>query len=143
MLGKHEAEEGRSLDSLQAAYRIGAQAAWQRVMEVGHRAQLSSTVMSALADAVFRYMNDLATVSYAGYREVQARTAEAQQAARRRLLHLILDRDDPVPLRALADLAEVALLAVAGPGHRGCHRPCPPRCPIRRSARKAAARHAD
>ena len=108
MLGKHEAEEGRSLDSLQAAYRIGAQAAWQRVMEVGHRAQLSSTVMSALADAVFRYMNDLATVSYAGYREVRARTAEAQQAARRRLLHLILDRDDPVPLRALADLAEVA-----------------------------------
>ena len=108
MLGKHEAEEGRSLDSLQAAYRIGAQAAWQRVMEVGHRAQLSSTVMSALADAVFRYMDDLATVSYAGYREVRARTAEAQQAARRRLLHLILDRDDPVPLRALADLAEVA-----------------------------------
>ncbi len=108
MLGKHEAEEGRSLDSLQAAYRIGAQAAWQRVMEVGQRAQLSSTVMSALADAVFRYMNDLATVSYAGYREVRARTAEAQQAARRRLLHLILDRDDPVPLRALADLAEVA-----------------------------------
>ena len=108
MLGKHEAEEGRSLDSLQAAYRIGAQAAWQRVMEVGHRAQLSSTVMSALADAVFRYMNDLATVSHAGYREVRARTAEAQQAARRRLLQLILDRDDPVPLRALADLAEVA-----------------------------------
>ena len=108
MLGKHEAEEGRSLDSLQAAYRIGAQAAWQRVMEVGHRAQLSSTVMSALADAVFRYMNDLATVSFAGWREVRARTAEAQQAARRRLLQLILDRDDPVPLRALADLAEVA-----------------------------------
>ena len=108
MLGKHEAEEGRSLDSLQAAYRIGAQAAWQRVMEVGHRAQLSSTVMSALADAVFRYMNDLATVSYAGYREVRARTADAQQAAQRRLLQLILDRDDPVPLRALTDLAEVA-----------------------------------
>jgi hypothetical protein len=108
MLGRHEAEEGRSLDSLQAAYRIGAQAAWQRVMEVGQRAQLSSTVMSALADAVFRYMNDLATVSYAGHRGVRARTAEAQQAARRRLLQLILDRDDPVPLRALADLAEVA-----------------------------------
>jgi PucR C-terminal helix-turn-helix domain len=108
MLGKHEAEEGRSLDSLQAAYRIGAQAAWQRVMEVGQRAQLSSAVMSALADAVFRYIDDLATVSHAGYREVRARTAEAQQAARSRLLQLILDRDDPVPLRALADLAGVA-----------------------------------
>ena len=77
-------------------------------MEVGHRAQLSSPVMSTLADAVFRYMNDLATVSCAGYREVRARTAETRQAARRRLLQLILDRDDPVPLRALADLAEVA-----------------------------------
>jgi len=108
MLGKHEAEEGRSLDSLQAAYRIGAQAAWQRVMAVGHRAQLSSTVMSALADTLFRYMDNLATVSYAGYREVRAHTAEAQQAARRRLLQLVLDRADPVPLRALADLAEVA-----------------------------------
>jgi len=53
-------------------------------------------------------MDDLATVSYAGYREVRAHTAEAQQAARRRLLQLVLDRADPVPLRALADLAEVA-----------------------------------
>ena len=108
MLGRHEAEEGRSLDSLQAAYRVGAQVAWHRVMEVGREASLSSSVMSTLADAVFGYMNDLATLSFEGYRELKARSAEDQQAARRRLLHLILDRDDPVPLRALADLAETA-----------------------------------
>jgi len=108
MLGRHEAEEGRSLDSLQAAYRAGAQVAWHRVMEVGREASLSSSVMSTLADAVFGYMNDLATLSFEGYRELKARSAEDQQAARRRLLQLILDRDDPVPLRALADLAEAA-----------------------------------
>ena len=54
MLGQHEAEEGRSLDSLQAAYRVGAQVAWHRAMEVGRAAKLSSSVMSTLADAVSR-----------------------------------------------------------------------------------------
>ena len=53
-------------------------------------------------------MNDLATLSFQGYRELKARSAEEQQAARRRLLQLILNRDDPVPLRALADLADTA-----------------------------------
>ena len=108
MLGRHEAEEGRSLDSLQMAYRIGAQLAWHRVMEVGREASLSSSVISTLADALFGYMNDLATLSLQGYQELKARSAGEQQAARRRLLQLILNRDDPVPLRALADLAETA-----------------------------------
>ena len=108
MLGRHEAEEGRSLDSLQAAYRIGAQLAWQRTMEVGRRARLSSSIMSALADAVLSYMNDLATLSFEGYREVRAGSTEEQQAARNRLLQLILDRENPVPLRALAGLGETA-----------------------------------
>ena len=108
MLGRHEAEEGRSLDSLQMAYRVGTQLAWHRVMEVGREASLSSSVISTLADAVFGYMNDLATLSLQGYQELKARSAGEQQAARRRLLQLILNRDDPVPLRALADLAETA-----------------------------------
>ena len=108
MLGRHEAEEGRSLDSLQMAYRVGAQLAWHRVMEVGREASLSSSVISTLADAVFGYMNDLATLSLQGYQELKARSAGERQAARRRLLQLMLNRDDPVPLRALADLAETA-----------------------------------
>jgi hypothetical protein len=108
MLGRHEAEEGRSLDSLQAAYRLGAQVAWHRVMQVGGKANLSSTVMSTLANAVFSYMDDLARLSFQGYREVKAGSAEEQQAARRRLMQLILNRNDPVPLRALTDLAATA-----------------------------------
>jgi DNA-binding CsgD family transcriptional regulator len=108
MLGRHEAEEGRSLDSLQAAYRLGAQVAWHRVMQVGGKANLSSAVMSTLAEAVFGYMDDLARLSFQGYREVKAGSAEEQQAARRRLMQLILNRNDPVPLRALAALAATA-----------------------------------
>ncbi len=126
MLGRHEAEEGRSLDSLQTAYRVGAQVAWHRVMQVGREASLSSSVMSTLADAVFGYMNDLATLSFEGYRELKARSAEDQQAARRRLLQLILDRDDPVPLRALADLAETAGWALPGEVTAVAVTPAPP-----------------
>jgi hypothetical protein len=108
MLGRHQAEEGRSLDSLQAAYRVGSQIAWQRAMQVGHEAELPAPVMSGLADAVFGYMNELAELSVQGYRELRAASAEEQQAARRRLLQLILDRDQPVPHRALVDVAEEA-----------------------------------
>jgi DNA-binding CsgD family transcriptional regulator len=104
-LGQHEAEEGRSLDSLQTAYRIGSRVAWHRVMEVGRKADLTSDVMSQLADAVFAYMNELAELSFEGYREARAVSAEEQQVVRRRLLQLILDRDQPIPLRALADIA--------------------------------------
>ncbi|MCP9953747.1 hypothetical protein LUX33_38495 [Actinomadura madurae] len=36
-LGRFEAQEGRTLDTLQAALRIGAQVAWRRIMKVGPR----------------------------------------------------------------------------------------------------------
>jgi DNA-binding CsgD family transcriptional regulator len=108
MLGQHEAKEGRSLDSLQSAYRIGAHIAWQRAMAVGRTANLSSAVMSMLADALFGYMNELAELSFQGYREARAATAEEQQVVRRRLLQLILSRDQPIPHRALASIAEDA-----------------------------------
>jgi DNA-binding CsgD family transcriptional regulator len=105
MLGRHEAEEGRSLDSLQTAYRVGARLSWHRVMEVGRAADLSSEVISLLADTLFGYMNELAELSFQGYREARAATAEEQQAIRRRLLQRILDRDQPIPQRGLADIA--------------------------------------
>jgi hypothetical protein len=106
-LGRYEAEEGRSLDSLQAAYRIGGHVAWHRVMALGQTCNLSSSIMSLLADALFGYMNELAVLSVSGYQEAKARSSEAREEARRRLLQLILERP-PVPLRALTDLAELA-----------------------------------
>lgn len=106
-LGRYEAEEGRSLDSLQAAYRIGGHVAWHRVMVVGQACNLSSSIMSLLADAVFGYMNELAALSVSGYQEANARCAEARQHARQRLFQLIVERP-PVPPRAVSDLAEQA-----------------------------------
>jgi hypothetical protein len=106
MLGQHEAREGRSLDSLQAAYRIGMRVGWRRVMELGLRYAAPSSVMSSLADAMFTYSEEIAAISLQGYLEVKALSAQSQDEWRRRLLRLILERP-PAPVQAIADLADL------------------------------------
>ncbi|HEX2313059.1 MAG TPA: helix-turn-helix domain-containing protein [Thermomonospora sp.] len=106
-LGQFEAQEGRSLDSLQAAYRIGAQVAWRRVMRLGGRYNVSAQVISKLADALFNYIDELSSLSLEGYLEAKARPAGALEERRRRLLRLMLARP-PVPDAAIAELAHFA-----------------------------------
>ncbi|GAA2413317.1 PucR family transcriptional regulator [Actinomadura vinacea] len=91
-LGRGEAYRGRSLDALQAAYRTGVQVAWRRVAEVGRRHGLSSTVMSQLADALFAYIDELASLSVEGFEEARSRTDDERTELRRRLLRLLLER---------------------------------------------------
>jgi hypothetical protein len=91
-LGRAEAYEGRSLDILQAAYRTGVQVAWRRVAEVGNRHGLSSTVLSQLADALFAYIDELASLSVQGFMEARSYSADERAELRRRLLRMILDR---------------------------------------------------
>ena len=52
-LGVHEFEHGRSLDVLQAAYRIGARVTWRRMAETGTRAGVPSATLCLLAEALF------------------------------------------------------------------------------------------
>ncbi len=112
-LGQYEAQEGRSLDSLQAAYRIGVHVGWRRVMEVGLRCGAPSAVMSWLADAVLEYTDQLASQSLQGYLEAKARSGRSQREWRRRLLRLILERP-PAPARAITELAELVGWAMPG-----------------------------
>lgn len=105
-LGQNEMREGRSLDDLQAAYRIGARVAWRRVMRVGKRNGLSSAVMSQLADAVFAYMDKLASVALDGYLEAKATSAGALETWRRRLLGMVLQTPSAPPA-AIAELAQL------------------------------------
>ncbi|HEV7650032.1 MAG TPA: helix-turn-helix domain-containing protein [Actinophytocola sp.] len=127
-LGQNEMREGRSLDDLQAAYRVGARVSWRRIMRVGKRNGLSSTVMSQLADAVFAYMDKLASVALDGYLEAKATSAGALETWRRRLLGMIL-QTPPAPAAAIGELAQligwqvpqtatpVAVQALPGTGH--------------------------
>ncbi|MFC4035246.1 helix-turn-helix domain-containing protein [Streptomyces polygonati] len=119
--GRFEAYEGRSLDNLQAAYRIGCQVALRRVRTVGRRYNLSASFMLTFADALFAYMGDLAELSREGYVQALAELGEEPDNRRRRLLRRILG-GTAVARSALAELAEhsawplpdeVTLVAVA------------------------------
>jgi PucR C-terminal helix-turn-helix domain len=103
--GRFEAYEGRSLDSLQAAYRIGCQVALRRVRTVGRRYNLSASFMLTFADALFAYMGDLAELSREGYEQALAELGEEPDNRRRRLLRRILG-GAAVARGVLAELAE-------------------------------------
>ncbi|WP_433334159.1 helix-turn-helix domain-containing protein [Spirillospora sp. CA-294931] len=100
--GRHEARAGRTLDTLQSAFRIGAQVAWRRVMEIAPRRDLAPSVMAGLADAVFAYIDELAALALEGYDA--ARPDAEIDALRQRLLELILTRP-ATPAAALAEPA--------------------------------------
>ncbi|MGH3168996.1 MAG: PucR family transcriptional regulator [Trebonia sp.] len=107
LLGEFEAREGRTMDHLQAAYRIGAQIAWRRMTKVVLRAKLSAAVMGALADALFSYTDELASLSAEGYRDEQRRSGQARQQHRARLLRLLLEQP-AISREVMAEVAEHA-----------------------------------
>ncbi|WP_329573611.1 helix-turn-helix domain-containing protein [Streptomyces sp. NBC_01361] len=88
--GRVEAYEGRDLETLQGAYRLGARVALRRTKTIGRRYDLSPALLLAFADALFAYVDELGALSREGYLEVQARSGSAFEVVRRRLLHLLL-----------------------------------------------------
>jgi len=103
-LGRGEQRVGRTLDALQAAYRIGARVAWRRIAEAGHRADLAAGPLTLLAEAIFAYIDELSADSVEGYAEAQAAVEDLRRRRRQELATLLL-RDPPA---AAADLAAAA-----------------------------------
>lgn len=89
-LGRGEMNAGRSLDVLQAAYRIGARATWRRLAEAGLRAGLQAPVLCSLADSIFAYIDELAADSVEGFADAQRQGAGERDRRRRQLLVLFL-----------------------------------------------------
>lgn len=88
-LGRTEHMQGRSLDALQAAYRLGARITWRRLAEEGRAAGLSPETLDLLAEAIFAYIDELAGESVEGYAEAQAAHAGERDRQRQRLLELV------------------------------------------------------
>lgn len=105
--GRVEAYEGRDLDTLQGAYRLGARIALRRAKSVGRQYNLSPALILAFADALFAYVEELESVTREGYAEVRERAASEVSALRRQLLHLIL-ASSPLPQTTVSELCEAA-----------------------------------
>lgn len=93
-LGRGEFRQGRSLDSLQAAYRVGARVAWRRLGAAGLRAELDPEVLALLAEAIFAYIDELSADSVEGYAEARSAEEGERQRRRREVLALLL-REPP------------------------------------------------
>lgn len=106
-LGAWEFKSGRSLDSLQAAYRIGARVAWRHVCAFAERRSLTLHMMSVLGEAMIAHVDELVSLSVDGYAVAQASAAGTLERKRRRLMELLIG-DPPVPWQAVLDAADVA-----------------------------------
>jgi hypothetical protein len=105
-LGRGELRQGRTLDALQAAYRVGARVAWRHFASVGRRAELDAEVLSLLAEAIFAYIDELSADSVEGYAEAQAEIEGQRRRRQRELVELLL-REPP------ADAADLRVAAAA------------------------------
>ncbi|MFI5955178.1 helix-turn-helix domain-containing protein [Cryptosporangium sp. NPDC051539] len=106
-LGYGEFQQGRSLDALQAAYRLGARVAWRRLADAGLRLDIPAPVLFTLGEAVIAYVDQLAGLSVEGYAEAQAHAAGARERRRRQLMQTLLS-DPPPSAAAVADLGKSA-----------------------------------
>ena len=94
-LGRGEAREGRSLEALLAAYRVGARVAWRTTANAGLEAGLEPQTLALLAESIFAYIDALSVLSAEGFAEAQLQAAGELDRQRRRLVTLLIS--DPPP----------------------------------------------
>ncbi len=109
-IGRMEAAEGRSLEPLQTALRLGARVAWHQLYEMYEkdgRLRNDIDALARLGEAIFLYLDELAAACSEGYTQARAEVAGEMERRRRRLLDLVV-ADPPASPQAIADLARAA-----------------------------------
>ena len=104
-LGRGEVREGRSLDALLAAYRVGARVAWRRLATAGLEAGVPPETLVVFAEAIFAYIDELSAESAEGFAQEQAERAGERERRHAVLVELLL-RDPPADPAALVSAAE-------------------------------------
>ncbi|MEG3627394.1 helix-turn-helix domain-containing protein [Streptomyces poriticola] len=94
-LGRGELAEGRSLDALQAAYRLGGRVAWRRYARVARRLALGTEAVAQLAETAFTHIDEIAAASVTAYAEAQADAAGTRDRRRHRLLTMLIAAEPP------------------------------------------------
>ena len=106
-LGRGEAREGRGLDALLAAYRVGARVAWRHAAAAARGAGLGADALAPLAEAVFAFIDELSARSAEGFAYEQSLVAGEAAGRRRALVQLMVTRPPAEPA-AVEDAARAA-----------------------------------
>ncbi|MET7913990.1 helix-turn-helix domain-containing protein [Streptomyces avermitilis] len=87
-LGRGEVRDGRSMDALLSAYRVGARVAWRCLAAGAVPAGLPAAEVAKFAELTFAYIDELSAASAAGHADELAARGRAHE---RHLEHLARD----------------------------------------------------
>ncbi|MFN8072161.1 MAG: helix-turn-helix domain-containing protein [Mycobacterium sp.] len=104
-LGRGEARDGRSIDALLAAYRVGARVAWRELSATAVGAGLPAQVVARFAELTFAYIDELSAASVSGHSDELATAGRVRQRHLDLLGRQLLSGEDPDILRASAETA--------------------------------------
>ncbi|MGH3433178.1 MAG: PucR family transcriptional regulator [Thermocrispum sp.] len=102
--GRIEFLEGRTMDALQSAVRIGTRVAWRNVQEAGKALNVPTDSLFKFADALFAYSDELCGLAFEGYTQAQAEASGTIERRRQQLLKLLVS-SAPASRQTIADLA--------------------------------------
>jgi hypothetical protein len=103
-LGRIEASSGRHLESLLAAFRLGALTAWRRLAAAAERDPLPSDVVARLAELVFAFSDRLAYLAGEGFAQAAAEDTDGHERLRSRLVRMIVGQP-PLSPDSILELA--------------------------------------
>ncbi len=103
-IGTFESKQGRTLEAVLSAYRIGARVAWENMSATAVACKVDTAELVSLAEAIFVYIDEISAASAQGH----ASQAGLRDVLRSRLAQALLEGKaltDPVGLQAAADAA--------------------------------------
>lgn len=105
-LGRGELRQGRELEALLAAYRVGARVAFRRFATLARAQGMDADAVVPLAESVFAYIDELSSASVEGYAHEQSVRAGEADRRRSQLLELLLSGTPDAP--AASEAARLA-----------------------------------
>jgi DNA-binding PucR family transcriptional regulator len=106
-IGEQHCRSGRELRDLIHAYRIAARVGWRHISAVALQFGVSSGTLATLAEAVFFFVDQLASASSDGFVREQAEWAAQRERAREELADLLLsDHASATAVQATAARAD-------------------------------------
>jgi PucR-like helix-turn-helix protein len=120
-LGRGEARNGRSLDALLGAYRVGARVSWHELAAISVATGQPAATIAHFAELVFAYIDELSAASVAGHADELASSGRARIRHLEQLTQALLAGETEHAIRAAAQRADWSppqtLTAVLVPEH--------------------------
>jgi hypothetical protein len=104
-LGRGEARNGRSIDVLLSAYRVGARVAWRELSATAVGAGLEAKTVARFAELVFAFIDELSASSVSGHADELATAGRVRQRYLDALTGQLLSGESAEALQASAERA--------------------------------------